>query len=200
MGWRGALGNGQTASVALFEIRRPLSDDRSVTPNASGASLERVAEGREARHRGIEMEGSWQLSRAWRVAAQAMLLDAVFDRSLDPQLAGKRATNVPKAAGSLQADWRPQALPGLRVGNRLFYSGERAITRDNSATLPSWWQWDAWATLPLRVGGIDTQWRAGVENVTDRRYWREAPTQTWGGTYLFPAQPRTFRLGVSVML
>ena len=199
-GWRGAFGTGKTASVALFEIRRPLSDDRAVAPNASGAALERVAEGREAKHRGIEMEGSWQLSRAWRLNAQAMVLDAVLDRSLDPQLEGKRATNVPKVAGSLQADWRPAALPGLLVGNRLFYSGERAITRDNSAMLPSWWQWDAWATLPLRVGGIDMQWRAGVENVTDRRTWREAPTQYWGGTYLFPAQPRTFRLGVSVML
>jgi outer membrane receptor protein involved in Fe transport len=41
------------------------------------------------------------------------------------------------------------------------------------------------------------QVRAGIDNVTDRRYWREAPTQPWGATYLFPAQPRTYRLGVT---
>jgi outer membrane receptor protein involved in Fe transport len=39
-----------------------------------------------------------------------------------------------------------------------------------------------------------------VDNVTDRRYWREAPTQYWGGTYIFPAQPRTFRLSLTMLL
>jgi hypothetical protein len=27
--------------------------------------------------------------------------------------------------------------------------------------------------------------------VLDRRAWREAPTQPWGGVYLFPVAPRT---------
>jgi outer membrane receptor protein involved in Fe transport len=38
---------------------------------------------------------------------------------------------------------------------------------------------------------------AGLENVTDNRYWRQAPTEAWGGTYLFPAPPRLARLSVS---
>jgi outer membrane receptor protein involved in Fe transport len=32
--------------------------------------------------------------------------------------------------------------------------------------------------------------------VTDRRYWREAPTAPWGAQYLFAASPRTARVGV----
>ncbi|MDZ7653746.1 MAG: hypothetical protein U5L03_14970 [Burkholderiaceae bacterium] len=66
--------------------------------------------------------------------------------------------------------------------------------------LPAWWQWDAWLTLPTRLGGVEAFWRAGIKNVTDRVYWREAPTQSWGGIYLFPAQPRTFYVGVGVAL
>lgn len=203
IGWRGNLGPSTYASVALFEIRRPLSDDRVVTPDANGASLERVADGREARHRGIELDVRWALSPQWTVGVQGAWIDAVLDRSLDPQLAGRRATNVPKSTAALQVDWRPAGLPGvpgLAIGNRLFHSGERAITRDNSVTLPAWWQWDAWLTAPLTVAGRPAQLRASVENLTDRRFWREAPTTYWGGTYLFPAQPRTFRLGLSVWL
>jgi iron complex outermembrane receptor protein len=41
-------------------------------------------------------------------------------------------------------------------------------------------------------------WRAGIDNLTDRTYWRDAPTQTWGAQYLFPAPPRTARAGVEV--
>ena len=41
---------------------------------------------------------------------------------------------------------------------------------------------------------------SGIENLTDRTYWREAPTQPWGGVYLFPSTPRTVRLGVAIDL
>jgi len=37
-----------------------------------------------------------------------------------------------------------------------------------------------------------------VENLTNRSYWREAPTQYWGGIYLFPSTPRTTRLTVAL--
>ena len=40
-------------------------------------------------------------------------------------------------------------------------------------------------------------WRAGIDNVFDRHYWRDAPTTYWGGTYLFAAAPRTLRLSVT---
>ena len=200
MGWRGTPTPSLSGSVTLFEVRRPRPDDRSVTPNAQGADTERVADGREQRHRGIETEWTWQATRSWTLQAQGTVLDAKVARSVDPSLVDRRATNVPRTTAALQADWRPAAAPGLTLSNRVFHSGERAITADNRVTLPAWWQWDLWASAPLKIGGLSTQWRAGIENVTDRRAWREAPTQYWGGTYLFPAQPRTFRVGVSVLL
>lgn len=200
LGWRGRLSDAQTLKFALYEIRRPQWEDREVAPDELGATLERVAGGREARHRGLEVEGTWQFARQWTASAQAALIDAEFSRSLDPALTGQRPTNVPKAAGALQLDWQQAGANSLAVSSRVYYSGERAVTSDNRVTLPSWWQWDAWLTVPLKIAGVDTRWRAGVDNLTDRRYWREAPTQSWGGTYLYPAQPRTFRLGVSVLL
>lgn len=201
LGWRGQVGESLSGSVALFEVRRPRPEDVPVTPPAvGGPDTLRVADAREQRHRGIEMEWLWSTSRAWTLMAQASVLDAKIDRSLDATVAGQRATNVPKNTFALQADWRPAQVPGLSLSNRAFRSGERAVTADNRVTIPAWWQWDAWMTLPVKLGGTNTVWRAAIENVTDRRYWREAPTQYWGGIYLFPAQPRTFSVGVSVML
>jgi iron complex outermembrane receptor protein len=42
-------------------------------------------------------------------------------------------------------------------------------------------------------------WRAGVENVFDRRAWRETPTQ-YGHVYLFPLAPRTWNASLRVDL
>ena len=200
LGWRGTPAPAHALGLALFEIRRPRAEERQVSTDPTQPNFEVVADAREARHRGLELDWTWVPSAHWTVNAQAALLDAVIDRSVDAALAGKRATNVPRATGALQLDWRPTGVQRFALSNRVFHSGQRAVTADNAVDLPSWWQWDAWLTLPLRIGGVDTFWRAGVDNVTDRRYWREAPTQYWGGIYLFPAQPRTYRLGVSILL
>ncbi|MFO0145395.1 MAG: TonB-dependent siderophore receptor [Betaproteobacteria bacterium] len=199
VGWRGQLGAAHAVSLALFNIRRPRAQEQQVSSDPNLPNYTLVAEGQQARHRGVEIDWTWTIDRKLRLLAQAMVLDAEIDRSLDPALTGKRASNVPEAAGALQLDWSPSALRGLQVSNRIYASGQRAIGPDNAAELPSWWEWNAWLTVPLKIGGLNTQWRAGIDNITDRRFWREAPTQYWGGTYLFPGQPRTFRLGVSVL-
>jgi len=72
------------------------------------------------------------------------------------------------------------------------------VTADNSVVLPASWQWDTALVWSPAFATPRMQLRAGVDNVTDRRYWREAPTQPWGATYLFPAQPRTYRVGMSL--
>lgn len=200
VGWRAQLGAAHAVNVALFDIRRPRAQEQQVSSDPSVPNTTLVADGQLARHRGAEIDWTWTIDRQWRLLAQAMVLDAVIDRSLDPALTGKRASNVPEAAGALQVDWMPAGLRGLQISNRVYASGDRAIGPDNAAELPSWWEWSAWLTVPLKLAGLNTQWRAGIDNITDRRFWREAPTQSWGGTYLFTGQPRSFRLGVSVLL
>jgi hypothetical protein len=39
----------------------------------------------------------------------------------------------------------------------------------------------------------------GIENLTDKRYWKESPYQ-YGHVYLFPGAPRTLRLAVTAAL
>lgn len=51
-----------------------------------------------------------------------------------------------------------------------------------------WQQRTSWATLA---------WRAGVDNMGDRRAWRESPYQ-FSHTYLFPLAPRTWRLSLQL--
>ena len=49
------------------------------------------------------------------------------------------------------------------------------------------------------AAGTTLTWRAGVDNVLDRRAWKESPYE-FGHAYLFPLPPRTFRLSVEAAL
>lgn len=194
LGFKQALANAGLASVALFEIRKPSADDL-VQPD--GRQL-RVADGREARHRGLELAWIGQPLPSLALAAQLTLIDAQFTRSLDSTLNGRRPTNVAPVAASVRAAWQVPGVAGLTWINRASYAGRKSVTADNSVELPSWWQFDTAIVYRHRVAQGTLAWRLGIDNLFDRRYWREAPTQYWGGTYLFPAMPRTLRASVQM--
>ena len=191
-GLRQTLAGGGLASLTLFEIDRPLPGD-IIEPD--GRSL-RVAGAREALHRGIELAWSGPLARNWSLAAQATVLDAKTTRSPDATAIGKRTPNTAPLALAANLGWQVPGINGLSWNNRLAWSDRKTVTADESVELPAWWQLDTALTWRQRQGRNALTWRAGIDNVLDRRYWREAPTTYWGGTYLFPAQPRTFRVSL----
>jgi iron complex outermembrane receptor protein len=74
----------------------------------------------------------------------------------------------------------------------------KTATSDGSVALPAMWQLDLGAQWTGTLRGQRVQLRLNAENLTDRTYWREAPTQPWGGIYLFPSTPRTVRASVGM--
>jgi iron complex outermembrane receptor protein len=181
-------------SAAIFSIAKPYADDQAT---ASGPPL-RVAGGKTARHRGLEFSAVGQMDAQLSLQASLTLLDAKYTAAVDPTLVGQLVTNVPKTKASLFADYKINALPGLSVNGLLTADSGKTVTADGTVALPSAWQMDAGLRYQNRLLGKITQWNLNIENLTDRSYWREAPTQYWGGTYLFPSTPRTLRARVTV--
>jgi iron complex outermembrane receptor protein len=71
------------------------------------------------------------------------------------------------------------------------------VLSDNSQVLPGWTRADALLTWTPNASRL--QWLLGVDNIADRRYWREAPYQ-FGHAYLYPGNVRSWRAGVSVSM
>lgn len=183
------------ASAALFDIRKPYADNLP----GDGGLLHREAGARLVRHRGLELAAAGKLGRDLNLMASLMALDARIMRNLaDAALEGKRVTNVPRLAASLFADHALPAVNGAALNAKLTYAGSKAVTADNGVALPASWQLDLGARLVQRWGEQRVTWRLQVENLLDRRYWRDAPTQAWGGIYLFPAAPRTLSATVQI--
>ena len=70
---------------------------------------------------------------------------------------------------------------------------------DESVMLPSWTRLDAALRYETKLGGAPAAWTVGIDNVTDKRHWKESPFQ-FGHVYLYPGAPRTFRVALTAAL
>ncbi|WP_119156838.1 TonB-dependent siderophore receptor [Caldimonas tepidiphila] len=181
---------------AWFDMRRPVaqgvgSDCGSDTP---GNTCTLQADG-DARHRGVEAGGTLR-SSLWELGGSVMVLDAQRRGSAVPAVNGQRPPNVPEFTAKLQAGHRVAVVPGLRLLAGLTHEGDRMVEPGaGSARIPSWTRIDLGLSHEQRVNGTLLTWRAGVDNVADKRAWRESPYQ-YEHIYLYPLAPRTWRLSL----
>ena len=183
--------------VAYFDITRPMSNldacgRLGIVPCEGGYDG-------SARHRGLEASAQWRQG-PWRLAGGVTLLNARREGSLlEPATNGQRPTNVPSQVLRAQAAYRVAAVPGLELQGQMSHEGRRNVLPDGSVALPAWTRFDAALRYETQWRGTRLNWSLAVENLFDRRYWKESPYQ-YGHVYLFPGAPRTLRLGVTVAL
>jgi iron complex outermembrane receptor protein len=182
-------------NLAAFDIERPLFADIGACD--VDASCTRELDGTQ-RHRGIEAGGAMR-SGAWMLRAGAQWLRARREGSRTAALNGLEPTNVPARTLKLQAGYEVAQLPGLSMLGGLLYESRRMAVPDNSASIPGYSRIDLAARYDTRWGASRLTWRAGVDNVADKRAWRESPYQ-FGHAYLFPLAPRTWRLSLEADL
>ncbi|WP_235579371.1 TonB-dependent siderophore receptor [Pseudorhodoferax sp. Leaf274] len=173
--------------LALFRIVRPVTNIETCG-NCTGAY-----DG-EAVHQGLEGTLGWR-GGPWRLDGGATVLDAKRRGSVDTAINGTRPVNVPKLVLRGRASYAVPSVPGLAVDGTVVHEGRRSVLTDASVELPSWTRFDAALRYATQLGGVATHWTLGVENLLDRRYYKESPTQ-FGHVYLFTGAPRTLRLAM----
>jgi len=186
-------------TTAIFDIVKPYAEDRVIVNNGIDKMM-RIVGTKSARHRGIELNAVGRVNEALSLQASATALDATFVRAENKDLIGKRITNVPRFAASIFADYKMAFIPGLAFNALAILQDGKTATAEGSVILPRAQQLDLGARYLQRLTRLPAHpllWRVNVENVTNRIYWREAPTQSWGGIYIFPSAPRTVRLSLS---
>jgi iron complex outermembrane receptor protein len=197
--WEVGLKGAQHAlawQLAWFDIRRPVSnvDFCNITFSACTGQFDGVAQ-----HRGLEAAVQWA-SGAWRFGATAMLLHARREGSVsDPASNGHRPVNVPAVVARAFAAWKVPGIAGLELQGSVSHEGDRAVLADESIKLPAWTRVDAALRYETQIGRTAATWTLGVDNLADKRYWRESPYQ-FGHVYLYPGAPRTVRVGLSFTL
>ena len=182
-------------SINYFDVSKPATRDVAITVNGLDM-LETRIDG-EQNHRGVEAQADLKWANGGLMAS-AMKLRARRERSEDATLNGLKPTNVPETVLKLQAR-QGVGLPGLELQAGVVYEGKRMVLPDNSLAIPSWTRLDLGARYEQNIGRQQLIWRVGVDNVTDRRAWRESPYQ-YGHVYLYPLANRTWRASVEWVL
>ena len=180
-------GRASTTSAPATPRRPHAAPARSTARSATAASRP-AAPGARAR---------------WTLRGGAQWLHARREGTPNPTLNGQRPTNVPGAdACRLQAALRRCRRAGAGAAGGADATRARAqVLPDNSVEHPAAGPASTSAST-LRSGASPAPrwtWRAGVDNVFDRRAWRESPYQ-FGHVYLFPLAPRTWRLSLQADL
>ena len=181
-------------SVNAFDIGRPQFRDIGTCDVAN--SCVRQADG-HARHRGVEAQADLKWTGGGLLAS-AMRLRARIEGSIDTSLNGLKPANTPESTLKLQA--RQSILPGLQLQAGLVHEGPRAVLPNNSVNIPGWTRLDAGARFEQILSNKQLlTWRIGVDNLANRRAWKESPYQ-YEHIYLYPLAGRTWRASVEVQL
>jgi iron complex outermembrane receptor protein len=184
------------AGLTAFDIRRPATEDIGACDGTDG-SCERRIDG-EAHHLGLEAnaEARWG---DFGLQGSAMWLRARREGAANPDLNGLVPTNVAQRSVRMAASWQPDALPGFTAQASVDYQGPRFVLLDNSARIPGWTTVGLSARYASKAFGHQWLARVGVDNLFDRQAWRESPYQ-FSHVYLYPLEPRTFRMSLQAAL
>lgn len=172
----------------VFEIRRPQADTIDNTYRVDG----------DARHRGLE--GFWHgRVGAWGLGGSVMFIDAERRGSSQADVNGNAPVNVPEHALKLSGSYSFSAPWALTLQADVVHEGQRWVNPANTVRLPSWTRVDlGLRTVQPLADQRSITWRLGVNNVFNKRAWREAPSMFGGHTYLFQMAERTITASAQI--
>lgn len=181
---------GMSFSAALFQIRQAYQYAR---PEGGGFTY--VQQGQQ-KNTGLELGASgWATSKLQLQASVAAIRARVEDSGTDAY-EGHQAINVPKLRAALHAEYT-LPVPGLALLGGARYSASKYASQAGNVEVGGYTVFDLGSRYRTAIGGYDTVLRLTVDNLFDKRYWRDTGDYL-GDNYLFQGAPRTARLSASV--
>ncbi|WP_050461453.1 TonB-dependent siderophore receptor [Herbaspirillum autotrophicum] len=175
-------------TAALFRMNKPYEYPK---PNADG-SFTYLQQGTQT-NTGLELGASGKFGRQWRLSAGLAWTQARVRDTGTPAYDGHQAINVPRLRTALHADYAVPGMDDLHLLGSWLYSGNRAANRDGTATVSAWNIFNAGLRYGTRIGGHATTIRFTVDNLFDKRYWKDVG-ESLGDSYLHLGAPRLARL------
>jgi len=182
---------GMSFSAALFQIRQAYQYAR---PEGDG-SFTYVQQGQQ-KNIGLELGASGWATSNLQLQASAAAIRARVQGSGTDAYEGHQAINVPRLRAAVHAEYS-LPLPGLALLGGARYSASKYASQAGNVEVGGYTVYDIGSRYRTRIGGHDTTLRLTVDNVFDKRYWRDAGDYL-GDNYLFQGAPRTARLSASV--
>ncbi|MEG2447335.1 MAG: TonB-dependent siderophore receptor [Acinetobacter sp.] len=180
-------------TLALYQIEKP---DTMVTVFAQAdvnGNTQITTDDAKTRSRGIELSTAGQLTEDLSLMANLAYIDAEYVKSGTASQVGNTVIGTPDFTAGLGLDYKIPVVEGLSVNGRASYISEQYLDTTNKLELPDYTIVDLGAKYATKIGGVNTIFRANVNNLTDEKYW----SGVFGNNYAILGAGRTYKLGVT---
>lgn len=178
-------------AAAVFQTRQAYQYAKP-----EGDTFNYVQQGQQ-KNTGIELSANGWATDRLQIATSVAAIRARVSGSGTPAYEGHQAINVPKLRASVYADYALPWLNGLAVLGGVQYSAKKSANRTGNVEVGDYAVVNVGSRYTTKVDGYETVFRLSVDNLFDKRYWRDAG-EYMGDDYLFQGAPLTARLSASV--
>ena len=179
-------------AAAVFQTRQAYQCSK---PNGAGNFT--YAQQGEQKNTGLELSANGWATDRLQIATSVAAIRARVNNSGTPDYEGHQAINVPKLRASLYADYALPWMNGLAVLGGVQYSAKKYADRTGNVQVGDYAVVNVGSRYTTKIDGYETVFRLSVDNLFDKRYWRDAG-EYLGDDYLFQGAPLTARLSASV--
>lgn len=179
-------------AAAVFQTRQAYQYAKP--DNAGGFTY--VQQGQQ-KNTGLELSANGWATERLQIATSVAAIRARVSGSGTPQYEGHQTINVPKLRASVYADYALPWVNGLAVLGGVQYSASKNANRTGNVEVGDYALVNIGSRYTTQVDGYETVFRLSVDNLFDKRYWRDAG-EYMGDDYLFQGAPLTARLSASI--
>lgn len=179
-------------AAAVFQTRQAY---QYAKPDSAG-DFTYVQQGQQ-KNTGLELSANGWATERLQIATSVAAIRARVNGSGTPQYEGHQTINVPKLRASVYADYALPWVNGLAILGGVQYSASKNASRTGNVEVGDYALVNIGSRYTTKVDGYETVLRLSVDNLFDKRYWRDAG-EYMGDDYLFQGAPLTARLSASV--
>ncbi|MDY7534177.1 TonB-dependent siderophore receptor [Pseudomonas sp. Bout1] len=179
-------------AAAIFQTRQAY---QYAKPD-DGGDYTYVQQG-DQKNTGLELSANGWATQRLQIAASVAAIRARVTGSGTPDYEGHQAINVPKLRASVYADYALPWVDGLALLGGVQYSASKYANRTGDVEVGDYAIVNVGSRYTTRLDGYETVLRLSVDNLFDKRYWRDTG-EYLGDDYLFQGAPLTARLSATV--
>ncbi|NNH27842.1 TonB-dependent receptor [Acinetobacter terrestris] len=179
-------------TLAAYQIEKPSTiTENFATPVNDYTQI--TTDGGETKSKGVEYGFSGNIIDDLIVWGNLAYIDVKYEKNTTANIVGNTVEGQPEFTAGLGLEYHLPQVEGFSVNTRVNYVDSQYLNNSNTLELPNYTLLDVGAKYKTNIGGVDTTFRANVDNVTDEKYW--AGVFNSGFTTL--GAGRTYKLGVS---
>ncbi|MFU9046461.1 TonB-dependent siderophore receptor [Acinetobacter tibetensis] len=151
----------------------------------------------EQHNLGLELGVQGRLSQNLDISSTMAFIHSRLKGIDAAEYTGHQTQNVPKLRFASHISYAVPQVDGLRMLAGMQYSSDKYANKAGTVKVPSFTVFDIGSAYNFRTYGYDNTLRLNIDNVFNKKYWRDAGS-FFGDDYLFLGAPRSAQFSWTV--